>query len=209
MVCHGKPPWALPRVPKVKQKGEKGKQMKKLIIALSAIAMAVAANAASLNWATWGFINDGSADSDWISGGQAYLVMVDNAATFAVADDLSVTGGAIVDNVVFDGGSAGGTWNDTASLVDGTTYLFAIIGTSDGTGATVPTTGFYGVDRNGDNATASGFYEVVWNAATGGSLDADGNFAGFGINTAVAPEPTSGLLLLLGMAGLALRRKRA
>ena len=30
-----------------------------------------------------------------------------------------------------------------------------------------------------------------------------------GYTTAVAPEPTSGLLILLGMAGLALRRKRA
>ena len=30
-----------------------------------------------------------------------------------------------------------------------------------------------------------------------------------GYNTAVAPEPTSGLLILLGMAGLALKRKRA
>ena len=30
-----------------------------------------------------------------------------------------------------------------------------------------------------------------------------------GFNTAVAPEPTSGLLILLGMAGLALKRKRA
>ena len=40
--------------------------------------------------------------------------------------------------------------------------------------------------------------------------DASEGYAGAGWYTAAAaPEPTSGLLLLLGMAGLALRRKQA
>ena len=40
--------------------------------------------------------------------------------------------------------------------------------------------------------------------------DAKGGFAGAGWYSASSvPEPTSGLLLLLGMAGLALRRRRA
>ena len=40
------------------------------------------------------------------------------------------------------------------------------------------------------------------------ALDAAGGFKGAAVYQAV-PEPTSGLLLLLGMAGLALKRKRA
>ena len=177
--------------------------MKKLIIALSAIAMAVAANAAALSWSTWAYINDGSADSDWITGGQAYLVMVTDAASFAVADDLSVTGGSIVDSHAFEGGTAAGFWN-TDSLENGSVYKFAIIATTDGAGASVPTTGTYGIDDN-----SGALYSVTWDAATGASFIADDSYAGASMSTAVAPEPTSGLLLLLGMAGLALTRKRA
>ena len=40
--------------------------------------------------------------------------------------------------------------------------------------------------------------------------DVAGGYAGAGwYGAAAVPEPTSGLLMLLGMAGLALRRKRA
>ena len=182
--------------------------MRKILIAISAVAVGVVANAAALNWSTWGYINDGSADADWINGGQAYLVMVTDTANFAVADNLSVTGGSIVDNTVFGDGTAAGAWNDTAALVDGTKYYFAIIGTTDGEGATVPTTGFYGVDTDGGTGTESGYYELTWNASLGGSIDADEGYTGFAMNTPI-PEPTSGLLMLLGMAGLALRRRRA
>ena len=176
--------------------------MKKLLMALSAIALGFVANAAALNWTTWGYINDGSADSDWINGGQAYLVMVTDTATFAIADDLSVTGGTIVDNKYLEDGTVNGVWNGTDSLVDGQTYKFAVISTTDGSGSTVPTTGTYGVDDN-----SGALYSVTWSASTGGSFFAEHD--GFPMNTAVAPEPTSGLLILLGMAGLALRRRRA
>ena len=185
-------------------------EMKKLLIAMGAVALGFAANAAALNWSTWAYAGtDPDADGAWITGGQAYLVMVSDTSTFAVADDLTVTGGTIVDSAAFDGGTAAGAWNDTAALVDGTKYYFAVIDTTAGSGIDVPTTGYFTVDKNGGNATGSGFYEVMWSASTGFDLSADGGFAGASMATTVAPEPTSGLLLLLGMAGLALKRKRA
>jgi len=42
----------------------------------------------------------------------------------------------------------------------------------------------------------------------GGALDLYASPASQGFTPAAVPEPTSGLLILLGMAGLALKRKR-
>ena len=179
--------------------------MKKLLIAAAVAVIGIVTNAASLDWSTYGYINDGSADTDWITGGQAYLVQVTDAATFAIANDLTITGGSIVDSTSLDAGSAGGTWNGTDALVDGTAYKFAVIITDQGSSITPPTTGVYGVDDN-----SGALYNVVWNASTGGGFMPPDTYEGASISTAVAaPEPTSGLLLLLGMAGLALKRKRA
>ena len=113
--------------------------MKKLMIAVAIVCAAVCANAAALNWYMAG--HDGvlvNEDYGWIDGGQAYLVMVTDAANFAVANDLSITGGAIVDSTAFVGGEAVGAWQSTGDLVDGREYLFAIIGTTGGTSAGVP-----------------------------------------------------------------------
>ncbi len=179
--------------------------MKKLIIAACAVAFATVSQAAALNWSTWGYTGD-NPDEGLLDGSNAYLVMVTDTSSFAVADDLSVTGGTIVDSSSFAEGVVAGVWNGTSDLVDGTTYYFAIIGTTAGTGSSVPTEGLYGVDDNGGS-----LYAVTWNASTGGGLAPDWDtYGGLSSNTAVAtPEPTSGLLLLLGVAGLALKRKCA
>ena len=194
--------------------------MKKLMIAAAIVCAAAIAQAASLNWATWGYSLDGGTKGDevWEGTGAAYLVMVTDAANFAVGNDLKITGGTVVDSGMNDGsGSFSHSWNTTLS--DGEKYLFAIVATTAGAAGTkMPTTGFFGVDRNGGNTTASGFYEATWSADTGASIDAFGGtealewadaFYGVGMTTQVVPEPTSGLLLLLGVAGLALRRRRA
>ena len=195
--------------------------MKKLMIAAAIVCAAVMSQAASLNWSTWGYSLSGGTTGDEVwegNTGAAYLVMVTDAANFAVGNDLAITGGEIVHSTLNDGtGSFNGSWNTT--LDDGQKYLFAIVATTAGAaGTTMPTTGFFGVDRNGGNTTASGFYEATWSADTGASIDAFGGteaqewadaYYGVSMSTAVVPEPTSGLLLLLGMAGLALRRRRA
>ena len=187
-------------------------KMKKLMIAISAVVLGFAANAAALSWSTWGYTGDDpDAEGALLDGSMAYLVMVSDTSNFKVNDDLSVTGGSIIDSAGFEEGVAAGLWNaPDGALSGGSKYYFAVIATTDGSGSSVPTTGLYGVDSNGGNATGSGFYEVTWNADTGASLACDwDNYGGVAANTAVAPEPTSGLLLLLGMAGLVLKRKRA
>ena len=62
---------------------------------------------------------------------------------------------------------------------------------------------FTSTDAAGNTYQSETVSSMAWAVGTG-SISFEGN----GTWTAV-PEPTSGLLMLLGMAGLALRRKRA
>ena len=184
------------------------------MIAVAIVCAAVMSQAAQMTWSTWGWTGDSNPDlGDWITGGQAYLVMVTDAGSFSVADNLSITGGSIVDSKSIEEGMVYGTWQDTGDLVGGQTYQFAMILTTDGASIDVPTTGKYTLDNN-DGA----LYDVTWNAATGGDITP--THEGVFMNTAVGgtpgptptptpvPEPTSGLLMVLGVAGLALRRRR-
>jgi hypothetical protein len=60
------------------------------------------------------------------------------------------------------------------------------------------------------SGTVYSFYEAQTGDIWANNGDASNGYQGAGWYSAAAvPEPTSGLLLLLGMAGLALRRKQA
>ena len=182
--------------------------MKKLMILAVAMA-AVAANAATFNWKTTTTGKIYEADSTTLlASATAYLFdagKVSQAAvlaafdagtaisTLAYADTTSVSSGVIAQKT-FDvpaGYASGDAFNGYFALVvDDSIYIAPNVSVE------TPSTGTKAMSFN---AKAS---------SQAAALDISGGYSGAGWYTAV-PEPTSGLLMLLGMAGLALRRRRA
>ena len=188
--------------------------MKKIMIAVAVIAMATASQAA--NW-KWGIANvfDGTGSTETTAKvtGTAYLF-----------DSAVLTQSALYDALANGG--------DIATLTSVTSRDFAngIVNANDAASQFVYGEGgmkysFYAVIVDGDQAYFSNIKEVTANttsttasialgsqnnnSTTFSSLAPAGEgFQGAGHWSAV-PEPTSGLLMLVGLAGLALRRKRA
>lgn len=181
--------------------------MKKLLI-LAAIAMiAGTIQAASYNWKT----KAGSSNSVYVNGtdtaydGTAYLFLSGSAETvyndwmggtalssMASLDSQSINSGKIGTGTAFDNSA------DPLSVVFATEYVngtdrFLYISTTASQAAS---------DIGASTINFTG------NAATSKLAASTGAYSGAGWYTSV-PEPTSGLLMLLGMASLALRRRRA
>ena len=192
--------------------------MKKLMIALAAVAVGVAANAASITWGTTkGYLYNGTGDSSSkITSGTAYLVLSTYAQSDLVSLFASNDGNASTTLTALQGNAAylgAGAIEENARISSGT-------GTTSATDSITT----YFVVFNGDNMyisdTATSSYDGLAQAhdiafttsMTSSSkavpLDMKAGYAGAGWYQSV-PEPTSGLLLLLGVAGLALKRKRA
>ena len=191
--------------------------MKKLIItALAVVSLGITANAAEAIWGNFfGTYEDSNGDA--FAGGTALLYVLGGGSDTAVNFDngWKLNGATLVGTAAYsadDEGwgsvdytnlgsavSAGTNWGDSMQYFTlivtekaGVTSIDNYEGnyvawTAQGTQAVVdPTTPTYGVDVAMYNDIAKG----DWQAAS-------------------IPEPTSGLLMLLGLAGLALKRKRA
>lgn len=191
--------------------------MKKLVIAFAAVCLGFAAQAATVDWQYK--VTESSVNYN--SGYTLYLV---DAAKW---DAATISADTFSDNTIVYGSTtfAAGTGKNATSK----TYASAKAGTT--------TAGMTATALSDTIITAGGthdFYYVILNTSTDPNeyyVSAKATLTGRAGNgseitantfsasnttvqaagwTAVAvPEPTSGLLMLLGLAGLALKRKRA
>ena len=176
--------------------------MKKLIVLAAAVALAFAGQAASVSWSAT-LAGQGAT----LAGNGAFVM------AFAGSDYAD-----IVKLVTVDGSDT--LQSDLAAKSLGSKAFSNNRGTATAANSidNSPTTVFWMIFNDG---SYDGGSAVTWTAAT----DVSANFyeppasgTAFTLNAASfansgtiasAPEPTSGILLLIGMAGLALRRKRA
>ena len=177
--------------------------MKKILIACAVIAMAVVANAATVKWTA---ANIYTPDSDPATKAQNYLVYFVSSADYSLANAntalstgdisfLSTYGQASA--LTGDKGTASNTITESAGNSESWTGYLVILNaatTADATlayltGEATKATGASGQMANLTFTTLSGTQS--------------------GANWQAVPEPTSGLLMLVGLAGLALRRRRA
>lgn len=192
--------------------------MKKLMIALVAATVAGLVQAASVSWTMTNIYSPSDTTTKVAAGSMSAWLFVTANSTDKTSGIPITTLSAV--QAVLDSGdltglsslaAAHGT-NASAGNFGGATGLE---GFSSGT-----LTAFAVVVDNTDLASAENYFlvnggatkDVTFTSATGNKSLAFGSQASItqaaGAWTAV-PEPTSGLLMLLGMAGLALRRKRA
>jgi len=186
--------------------------MKKLMIALAVAAVAAIGNAASVNWGAGTVLEPGGATANKSVTGYLFVLTSSQYDTLAVN-----TTGAAMSAAVW---SAYGS-NLGDAYATGTTSKKGLLTLVD--------------DSKAYGANETAYAAIIYTYGTGDDLQYIGNvgkaeftssmdvdMAGMALNlfgdstkgatawtAAAVPEPTSGLLLLLGMAGLALKRKRA
>ena len=200
--------------------------MKKLILVLAAAAGIGIANAASVTWAAGKLYGPTSADDG--SMGSTLITKTDGAWTVTLQVFADAAGNTLLQSDSFSFNVASGTatyTNSKKSELNGTVATDLTYGAkaqAANFSALADETGYYyKLLVHGETAT---YTADKASAITAFTTPAAGAVAAINSNassklgtawtggawtTAPVPEPTSGLLMLLGMAGLALRRKRA
>ncbi|MBR5457665.1 MAG: PEP-CTERM sorting domain-containing protein [Kiritimatiellae bacterium] len=176
--------------------------MKKIMVMLGAIALAVCANAAAVSWQSGAvYTTDGSAKVG--KGNTDYLVTINFFTDAAGANAVTGLTGDLSLGQAGTGSKYSGTVDGFAA---GTTYYTQLLVTTEGFEAKSAIVAFT-TPANGDvalNFSDGGGFDTAYtfSTQTAGAWQATGS-------TGDVPEPTSGLLLLVGAAALALKRKVA
>ena len=183
--------------------------MKKLIMGLAAVALAGSLQAAT---AAWGMKNDGAKT---YANATVYMVLsTDYSAAIAALDAggasvaTTMTGYALGDVVTLSSKGAGS--NSYGSATSGESYYWVVVMSG---GAAIAD----GMQYYSTAAISYATMDAAGAIATGSATPSDfilvdtttNLLTGTSGTIGAVPEPTSGLLMLLGMAGLALKRKRA
>lgn len=171
--------------------------MKKIIIAVAAVAMAIVANASAVDWK----LTTGStyASHNVYSLANVTAAVAQTALESKTASNWTALLGSTTPAVASTGNRGyASSFNEGVAAND--TLLFVILDGDIAAG-----TKYYVL--NPATIPAANLYEPP---ATGTQLQLSAATLGVAAQgTLAVPEPTSGLLIVLGMAGLALRRRRA
>ena len=172
--------------------------MKKLIMAFAVVAIAAMAQAASFKWSTGGLYApnpDGSVSETLATSATGtWLATVTLYSDSACTTPIDGVTGNVSSSVNVMSGAIGDTFAGATFEYDNSTPYYAILELSYTTeaGTQTLTTDVVSTTLKKTGSTTLNLSTAISNATW-----------------SAVPEPTSGLLLLLGMAGLALKRKRA
>ena len=197
--------------------------MKKLIMALGVVALAATVQAATFRWYQGSpvspsddatgqissgtlYLFAGSGQSDLLTGYVAAIAASTSAADYLTGASGYVGSGALSSSTKFASTTVAGAsvtsgrvvWSETTT--DTSRSYFQVL--VDGDNIYISDTITTGVAGTGNTNFA-----FANNESRSAIKQASDGYAGGGWYA--VPEPTSGLLMLLGMAGLALKRKRA
>ena len=185
--------------------------MKKLMIAAAIVCAVACVHAATI---VWGGAADTQEGSPFNSTQTAMLLYSSTEFTGAATEIDGITVGSKANNggEVIATTTLGAGYEDSEefyasnprdwSVLDG--YYAILIANENGTSTTYTDMGSY---SGATEKTTS--IDLKYNEAWGEGYDKYLGENGYTVAVGAVPEPTSGLLLLLGVAGLALMRKRA
>lgn len=189
--------------------------MKKLMLMLAVAACAAIAQASTVKWNVtniYGVDSEGAgqtASSSRPTAGNYYVLclltsemsLADAQTAISKNDIASIAGKATYQGPTTGTGMYASSYFDGGWGANDTVGIYAVVlNASSIDKATYATVGSVASYTFADSAEDKAL-QVNMKTATQGSWSA--------VSSSAVPEPTSGLLMLLGMAGLALRRKRA